>query len=302
MKRLKTDAFRPGRLAVDGRVRRERDGVPVVSRTGRTIIAGAVVVLAVAAAAFVFVGALNSKSVSVRRFEIKGNAYMTDDEVVELTGIEKGAGLFSLDLGGAERALGNDPGVIDASVGRRFPDKVVIEIEERRAVGSIAVDGRLYKIADDGVVTGELASEYEDLPLICGIAVIPGEGDIVGMRFAGRELEDALDVLVALRAEPGLYAEVDYVRADEGWFATARGGARVIYGPGFDTRGAERVWRVSRILEPEERTRSTIDARFDGDIIVREPVAAGLPTEGGNIPAEGGNIPAEGGDAGGGEE
>ncbi len=280
---MKTDAFRPGRLAVDRRVRRERDGVPVVSRTGRAIIAAAAVVFAVAAAAFVFVSALNSKSVSVRHFEIKGNAYMTDEEVVELTWIEKGAGLFSLDLGGAERALRNDPSVIDASVGRRFPDKVVVEIEERRAVGSIAVDGRLYKIADDGVVTGELAFEYEDLPLICGLAVIPGESDIVGMRFAGHELEDALDVLVALRAEPGLYAEVDYIRADEGWFAMARGGARVIYGPGFDTRGAGRVWRVRRILEPEERIGSTIDARFDGDIIVRKPVAAGLPAEGGDV-------------------
>lgn|GEM_PF-1371085 len=286
---MKADAFRPGRLAVDRRVRRERDGVPAVGRTGRAVITGAAVVLAVTAAAFVFVGALNSKAVSVRRFEIKGNAYMTDDEVVELTGIEKGIGLFSLNLGGAETALRNDPRVIDASVGRRFPDKVVIEIEERRAVGTIAADGMLYKIADDGVVTGELASEYEDMPLICGLAIIPGEGDIVGMRFAGRELEDALDVLVALRAEPGLYAEVDYVRADEGWFSMASGGARVIYGPGFDAREAGRVWRVHRILEPEERTGSTIDARFEGDIIVRKPVAAGSPAKGGDIPADGGD-------------
>ncbi|UCE27279.1 MAG: FtsQ-type POTRA domain-containing protein [Candidatus Coatesbacteria bacterium] len=279
---MKADAFRPGRLAVDGRARQERDGVPVVNRKGRAVIASAAGALAVATAVFVFVGALNSKSVSVRHFEVTGNAYMTDEEAVELTGIEAGAGIFSLDLGGAGRALRNDSRVLNASVGRRFPDKVVIEIEERRAVGSIIVDDKLYKIAGDGVITGELASEYEDLPLICGLAVKPGDGDVVGTRITGRELGNALDVLVALRAAPGLYTEVDYVRADEGWFAVAGGNTKVVYGPGFDARAAERVWRVYRILEPGGRFINTIDARFDGDIIVRESVAAGAPADGGD--------------------
>lgn len=267
---MKADVYRPGRLAVDKRARRERVGVVrSVPKIGRVVIVGAVVIIAAAAVGFVFVGALNSDYVSVNSFEVKGNEFLTNEEVVELTGIENGVGLFSLDLGGAERALMADPRVVDASVGRRFPGRVVITLEERRAVGSVVISKKIYKIAEDGLVIGELTAEYEDLPLVCGLAMKPGEGDVVGMRFKGRELEDALSVLVALRAEPGLCAKVDYIRADEGWFELSGGEAKVLYGRRFGPRESERVWRVWRLLRPEERIGSTMDVRFAGDLIVR---------------------------------
>jgi hypothetical protein len=267
---LKTDVYRPGRLAVDGQARRERGGVVrSVSKIGRVVIVGAVAIIAVAAVGFVFVGALNSDYVSVNSFEVKGNEFLTDEEVVELSGIEDGVGLFSLDLGGAERALMADPRIVDASVGRRFPGRVVITLEERRAVGSVVISEKVYKIAEDGLVVGELAADYEDLPLICGLAMKPGEGDVIGMRFKGLELEDASRVLVALRAEPGLYAKVDYIRADEGWFELSGGEVKVLYGHHFGPRESKRIWRVWCLLRPEERIGSTMDVRFDGDVIVR---------------------------------
>lgn len=284
---MKVDAYRPGRLAVDRRARLDQHGVThVLSRFGRTIVAVCISVFAVAAAALIFVGALNSDYVCVHKFDLRGNTFLRGEDVIELSGIEEGAGLFSLDLAGAEKALRSDPRIINASVGRKFPDRVVIEVEERRAVGSVVISDVLYKIADDGTVIGELMPEYEDLPFICGLNMKPAQGDVVGMRFEGRELRDALSVLAAVRTVPGLYAKVNYIRADERWFALSGGDVKVFYGQRFGTCEAKRVWFVWRIIPAEDRAGCAMDVRFEGDVIVRKTVETCTPV---------------GGDAGGGE-
>jgi hypothetical protein len=279
---LKADVYRPGRLAVDRRARRDNGDVrPLLARAGRTLVMGALILAAAAAVGFVFVIALNSDYVCVHTVEVEGNSFIKEEEVIKVSGINEGARLFSLDLGEAEGKLKNNPAIIDASVSRRFPDKILIKVEERRAVGTVIVGNELYKIAEDGIITGELDAEYEDLPLICGLAMKPGEGGVVGMRFSGPEIEEVLDLLVALRAEPGLYANVDYVRADERWFVLSGGEVKVFYGPRFGRREANRVWRVWRIMPSEERAGCTMDVRFEGDVVVRRPAAVGNQPEGG---------------------
>jgi hypothetical protein len=279
---LKADVYRPGRLAVDRRARRDNGDVkPALSPAGRTLLTGVFILAAAAAVVFVFVIALNSDYVCVHTVDVDGNSYITDEEVIRVSGINEGSRLFSLDLGEAEDKLKKNPAIIDASVSRRFPDKILIKVEERRAVGTVIVGDELYKIAEDGIIVGELDAEYEDLPLICGLAMKPGEGDVVGMRFSGREMEEVLDVLVALRTEPALYANVDYVRADERWFVLSGGGVKVFYGSRFGHREANRVWRVWRILPSEERAGCTMDVRFEGDVVVRKRAAVGKRPEGG---------------------
>jgi hypothetical protein len=278
---LKADAYRPGRLAVDARARREQGGVIRALSQARAFAAGAIVLLGAAAVGFTFVIALGSDYVCVHTFKIEGNSFLTDEKVIRMSGIKGGTRLFSLDLGEAERMLRRNPAIIDASVSRRFPDNVLIRVEERRAVGTVIVNDELYKIAEDGTIIDELDDEYEDLPLICGLVMKPGEGDVIGMRFAGRECGEALKVLAALRSESSVYVDVDYIRADEGWFVLSGGEAKVIYGPRFGPRETSRVWRVWRIMTPEERVGCTMDVRFEGDVIVRKLTAAGAPVEGG---------------------
>lgn len=278
---MKADVYRPGRLAVDRRARRDNGEIkPVLSQAGRTLVVGAFILSAAAGVGFAFVVALNSDYVCVHTVEVDGNSFIKDEEVIKVSGINEGARLFSLDLGEAERKLKNNPAIIDASVSRRFPDKILIRVEERRAVGTVIVGNELYKIAEDGIIVGELDDEYEDLPLICGLAMKPGEGGVVGMRFSGPEIEEVLDLLVALRAEPGLYANVNYVRADERWFVLS-GEIKVFYGPRFGRREANRVWRVWRIMPREERAGCMMDVRFEGDVVVRKSATVGNQPEGG---------------------
>ncbi len=79
--------------------------------------------------------------------------------------------IFNVDLDAAETALRAEPRIIHAEIQRRFPNGLVVEIEEHRPVAVIELDG-LYLIDETGRVYARAEIERGEgrgLPIITGI-------------------------------------------------------------------------------------------------------------------------------------
>lgn len=113
-----------------------------------TLIAGALVVL-------------SSPVVGVRYVEIEGDRYVDAGRVARVVDSLLGVSVLTADTAEARRQLEEDPWVARARISTYFPDRVVIEVEEREPVAWFAgVDGSA-RVID---VTGHVLAVVEGLP------------------------------------------------------------------------------------------------------------------------------------------
>ncbi|MBK9034735.1 MAG: FtsQ-type POTRA domain-containing protein [Myxococcales bacterium] len=144
---------------------------------------------------------------AVAAVEVNGEATLTEDAVRARLPFGVGDNIFRVDTGDAEAALAAEPWIARATVRRRLPRTIVIDVVERRPAAVVAADG-LYLADADGqpFKRADLrAGEARDLPVISGIprelfAAAPGQ--------AAARVRDGLAVLTA-------WSEADRPRAGE---------------------------------------------------------------------------------------
>jgi len=156
------DATRPGILArLRASLRRDRPLLTPRERLmrrrrrifygtlgGVTMIAGALVVL-------------SSPVVGVRYVEIEGDRYVDAGRVARVVDSLLGVSVLTADTAEARRQLEEDPWVARARISTYFPDRVVIEVEERVPAAWFAgVDGSA-RVID---VAGHVLAVVEGLP------------------------------------------------------------------------------------------------------------------------------------------
>jgi len=249
-------------LRYDGTEKNRPSQLRVLINVGAAIGLCVVIVLVV-------VWAFTSGYLDIDEYSVMGNSFLTDEEVYLISGIETGKNLYTTDLRTVESNLAGDPRIADAVVRRRFPDTVIIEIEERVPVAVIAVGEDLYKVAGDGLVITELSGQYEDLPFMYGFkCVLDNDASPVGKRLEGREVEDGLKAASKLRVFPALAVDIDAIRVDNSTMLAADGAVRIRYDGGFDGKHAERLARVWAILDLQNGGLE-IDTRYGNDVIVR---------------------------------
>jgi len=95
---------------------------------------------------------LNTPLLSVRHIEIDGANRSSAGDRVAASGVGEGALLLWVDTGAIERAVRSDPWVSDVRVSRVWPDRIVVEVRERRPI--VWVEGVLgwMQVAEDGTV------------------------------------------------------------------------------------------------------------------------------------------------------
>lgn len=100
---------------------------------------------------------------------VRGCDKISREKVIELAGISSSMNILTVNLRKMAREIENDPWIRNASVGREFPDRLVIEIVERDAVALLKNDKEMYVVGRNGVVfkrfeTGDMV----DAPVITG--------------------------------------------------------------------------------------------------------------------------------------
>ncbi|RYD05470.1 hypothetical protein N752_08990 [Desulforamulus aquiferis] len=106
----------------------------------------------------------------IEKIEIVGNQQMKKDEIKEFSGIIPGTNIFKLNLSQCEERLSMLPLLKVVSLERKLPDKIIINVTERRAVALLPLENSFIKVDNDGVYLqkGTIASA---LPVITGLTV-----------------------------------------------------------------------------------------------------------------------------------
>jgi cell division protein FtsQ len=113
---------------------------------------------------------LESSYFSLREIQVRGGDKVSGNEIVALAGLRRGMSIWSLDLPEIEKKIAKHPWVRRVLVRREFPQRVVIEVEERKPKAIVALR-KLYYVDADGVLFKEVgAGENVKFPLLTGLS------------------------------------------------------------------------------------------------------------------------------------
>jgi cell division protein FtsQ len=173
-----------------------------------------------------------------RTLRIVGAQRATEAEVRHLADLPMGVQLARLDLDRAAAGVRRHPWVLRADASRRFPDAVVIEIEERVAVAVLDVDGERFLVDTEGLPFVRASTRDLDLPWITGIGgKLAGVDAHVGQRAVTEALTLLADAGPRGRIATAAVSEVHFDAAS-GYTLVLANGGRVLLGfrgaPAFD--------------------------------------------------------------------
>jgi cell division protein FtsQ len=107
---------------------------------------------------------------AIREIIIEGNDQLRDIDVRRAAHLQIGSNIFEISAEDARNHLRRHPWVEDATVVRKLPGRVRIEVVERKPVALVALD-QLYLVSEEGAVFKRLGvDDPVNLPMITGIA------------------------------------------------------------------------------------------------------------------------------------
>ena len=106
---------------------------------------------------------------SLRETVVRGCKELTEKEILSLAAVRPAANILTLNPGVIARRIQRNPWIREVSVGREFPDRLVILIRERRAVALLQQEKELRLVDGEGIPfkTVEPGDEL-NLPILTG--------------------------------------------------------------------------------------------------------------------------------------
>ncbi|MEI7448416.1 MAG: FtsQ-type POTRA domain-containing protein [Desulfomonile sp.] len=215
---------------------------------------------------------LNMPYFNLRQVDVIGNQRLSRTEVVEASGMEGGINLLTVDLAEITSRLRRHPWIRSATVYRRFPGQLIVEIEERTPRAILAAEKLYYVDEQAEFFTSLLPGEPVNFPLFTGVVSeeLKASGpEIQEMIRSGLGLLDQLD-----RGGFGLDAvEISQIRLsmDDGLSLHTRGGQVVILGKGDFEQKMQRYGRLKKFLTQrgEWHNARIINLDFEDRALVR---------------------------------
>ena len=158
------------RSTVETRVNRvRRRSRRILVEIGKTVLLTACVAVVASMLIFAYNFVIVSPYFQMKETLVRGTERLQTDAVVELTGLRPSQNILMTNLGAVARKVKANPWVKDVSVRRDFPDRLVIEITERKPVALVERGDGLYFIERDGTAFEKVAAgEKTDLPVLTG--------------------------------------------------------------------------------------------------------------------------------------
>ena len=131
--------------------------------------------LIVAAVVAVFVGIANLPYFEIREVPVIGNKVVTDEEILELSGIQTGDSIFALNPFGIKSRIKKNLYISDVKISREFPGTVELIVTEREASAQFvqeSKDGKKsYVVTDEnGMVMGK-SKKRQNVTMIDDVGV-----------------------------------------------------------------------------------------------------------------------------------
>ncbi len=106
----------------------------------------------------------------VSEVEVQGTKRISKQEVIELSTINNGDNIFSLDLEAIREQILENPWIRDVSIERHLPDKIIIHVDEREPFALAKINDRVYLVDRYGEPFKLLDPEENfSAPVITGI-------------------------------------------------------------------------------------------------------------------------------------
>jgi len=112
---------------------------------------------------------LHCEAFNIRRFEITGNAVLTESMVIKQTGITRGANIFSINLSKLEKQLKAHPWIADATIRRRYPSKIRIWIREHKPLAVFSLPNRFVMDESGEIFKRSDETDPRSLPVVEGL-------------------------------------------------------------------------------------------------------------------------------------
>ncbi len=111
-------------------------------------------------------------SLRLRNYVIEGNYQVSDEEVIELLGLNEGDHLFRSYYSVESRIKRTTPYIRDINISFQYPSTLKVTIVERVKIAYIRTADGFAAIDKDGIVL-ELCSDYEEdvHPVLCGLEI-----------------------------------------------------------------------------------------------------------------------------------
>ena len=93
----------------------------------------------------------------VRTIEVEGNAQISDEEIIALSGVNLGASIARVDVAKAKAGINNHCYLVFQELERQLPNRVIIRVKERSAAAVMYYCGYNYTIDAQGMVLEETA-------------------------------------------------------------------------------------------------------------------------------------------------
>jgi len=204
---------------------------------------------------------------SVDSLLVSGNRSLSRAEVLTAAGLRTGVSLLGLDLPAVRSRLASHPSVREASVRRRLPGTILVEITERIPCVVVRSDRDLLVDEGGAVVAAAASGSRSDLPVLTGVEVKAGALTARGAADAAAGIE-----LVAAIREVGFpaldaVAAIDLADPDDAVIVPVSGRPLVHAG----RRDAVARLRRWRLVAPDMAERwpelEYVDLRAEGQVV-----------------------------------
>jgi cell division protein FtsQ len=224
----------------------------------------------------------------VAQIDIQGNHKASEKEILKEAGVELGTNIFRLDLSKIQDRIRGDQRIKEVQVKRRLPDRLLIEVEEKKPALWMNLPEGLYGLSQDGeIIPLEKKDFHRDLPIVSGLPSpsLPGKrGQSVAPyeKWPDVKARLALDFCNALLGEDSSFGEIisEISLQDETDLVLylIPQAIRVNAGKGSYKK---KFRRLKAILNREEETGllTYIDLRFKDQVVLRKS-PPGLVTSG----------------------
>jgi len=113
--------------------------------------------------------AVSSPYFRIKGTIIRGCKELTEKEVMALAAVKPSQTIFSVNLKAMARRISSHSWVKSVAVGREFPNRLVVEVQERTVLALCKMDKDFYLLDTDGAFFKKLdANDDVDLPVLTG--------------------------------------------------------------------------------------------------------------------------------------
>lgn len=207
---------------------------------------------------------------NIKNIVISGNEAVAKEDIIKLTGIESGQNIFKLNLVKVQYTIKENPLFEKVRVKKCLPDKVEVQVEERKPAAFLNLKGDFYLVSENGIIFKKLSSViYENLPIITNVdlknIVLGSETNSYGLNVGLKIIKDIKSV------QPELLACISEINAgDSGEIIVyTNNGIKIKVDNNTDKSKWLRVNKVISAANAEKISVGYVDMRYNKQIVLK---------------------------------